>query len=172
MKKHNGMRPQDIVILLDIITRQEEWTMKDISQGLNISGSEVSESLQRSYIAGLIDGSKKNVMRNALMEFLKYGLRYVFPQTPGAITRGVPTAYSAPPLRDMIMSGDKLVWPYPKGEERGQSVEPLYPSVVESALQNPKLYELLALVDALRVGRVRERELAAVELEKRVLYEW
>ena len=72
----------------------------------------------------------------------------------------------------MIMSGDKLVWPYPKGEERGQSVEPLYPTVVESAQQNPKLYELLALVDALRVGRVRERELAAIELEKRVLYGW
>lgn len=166
------MRPQDIVILLDIIVRQEEWTMKDISQELNISGSEVSESLQRSCVAGLIDISKKNVMRNALIEFLKHGLRYVFPQTPGAIVRGIPTAYSAPPLRDMIRSGDKLVWPYPKGEERGQSVEPLYLKVVESALQNPKLYELLALVDALRVGRVRERELAAVELEKRVLYGW
>jgi DNA-binding Lrp family transcriptional regulator len=172
MKKHNGMRPQDIVVLLDIIVREEEWTMKDISQELNISGSEVSESLQRSYMAGLIDGSKKNVMRNALMEFLKYGLRYVFPQTPGAIVRGIPTAYSAPPLSDMIMSSDKLVWAYPKGEVRGQSVEPLYPTVVKSALHNPKLYEMLALVDALRVGRVRERELAAVELETRVLDGW
>lgn len=166
------MRPQDIVILLEIITREEGWTMKDISRGLNISGSEVSESLHRSSMAGLIDGSKKKVMRNALMEFLKYGLRYVFPQTPGAIVRGVPTAYSAPPLNGMIMSGDKLVWPYPKGEERGQRIEPLYPTVVEPALQNPKLYELLALVDALRVGRVRDQELAAVELEKRVLYGW
>lgn len=172
MKKHNGMRPQDIVILLDIITREEEWTMKDISRELNISGSEISESLQRSCMAGLIDGSKKNVMRNALMKFLKHGLRYVFPQTPGAIVRGIPTAYSAPPLNDMIMSGDKLVLPYPKGTERAQSVVPLYPTVAESALQNPKLYELLTLVDALRVGRVRERELAAVELEKRVLYGW
>ncbi|WP_162427399.1 hypothetical protein [Pontibacter pudoricolor] len=172
MKKHNGMRPQDIVILLDIIVRQGEWTMKDISQELNISGSEVSESLQRSHVAGLIDGSKKNVMRNALMEFLKYGLRYVFPQNPGAIVRGIPTAYSAPPLSNIIMSGDKLVWPYPKGEVRGQGVEPLYPTVVEAAIQNVKLYELLALVDALRVGRVRERELAAVELEKRVLNGW
>lgn len=172
MKKHNGMRPQDIVILLDIVTRQGEWTMKDISRGLNISGSEVSESLQRSCMAGLIDISKKNVMRNALVDFLRYGLRYVFPQTPGAIARGVPTAYSAPPLSDTIMSGDKLVWPYPKGKERGQSIEPLYPTVVEAALHNHKLYELLALVDALRVGRVRERELAAVELEKRVLHGW
>lgn len=51
-------------------------------------------------------------------------------------------------------------------------MEPLYPTVAEAAIQNEKLYELLALVDALRVGRVRERELAAVELEKRVLYRW
>ncbi|WP_235861368.1 hypothetical protein [Pontibacter flavimaris] len=85
MKKHNGMRPQDIVIPLDIITREEGWTMKDISRGLNISGSEVSESLQRSCMAGLIDDARKNVMRNALMEFLKYGLRYVFPQTLGPL---------------------------------------------------------------------------------------
>lgn len=48
MKKHNGTRHQDVVILLDIIASQGGWTMKDILRELNISRSEVSESLQRS----------------------------------------------------------------------------------------------------------------------------
>lgn len=173
MKKHSGMRPQDIVVLLDIITMdQRPWMMKDIAYGTGISASEVSESLNRSAIAGLYDKSKSKVKGHALVEFLRYGLPYVFPQEPGAITRGIPTAYSAPPLNELILSKDKLVWPYPKGKERGQAIEPLYPTVTEKVQNNPELYELLALVDALRVGKAREKELARKELEKRILDGW
>ena len=171
MKKHSGMRPQDIVVLLNIISKDSSpWMMKDLAQETNISPSEVSESLNRSYLAGLIDKSKKKIMRHALLEFLIHGLRYVFPQKPGATVRGIPTAFSAPPLDDLIRSDEKLVWPYAQGNVRGQAIEPLYPSVIEAALKNSQLHELLALVDALRVGRVRERELAKVELEKRILH--
>ena len=171
MKKHSGMRPQDIVVLLDIISKDSSpWMMKDLAQETNISPSEVSESLNRSYLAGLIDKSKKKIMRHALLEFLIHGLRYVFPQKPGATVRGIPTAFSAPPLDDLIRSDEKLVWPYAQGNVRGQAIEPLYPSVIEAALKNSQLHELLALVDALRVGRVRERELAKVKLEKRILH--
>lgn len=170
MKKHNGMRPQDIVILLGIITmEQKPWMMKDIAQKIGISASEVSESLYRSDKAGLFDKLTSKVNRHALIEFLKYGLRYVFPQEPGAVVRGIPTAFSAPPLNKLILSSEKLVWPYAKGSERGQAIEPLYQSAIEAALSNPALYELLALVDALRVGKVREKALAGIELEKRIL---
>ena len=49
MKKHSGMRPQDIVILLKIATYGDNnWYMKDIANDLFISPSEVSESLNRS----------------------------------------------------------------------------------------------------------------------------
>ena len=43
---------------------------------------------------------------------------------------------------------------------------PLYNSVPEASLKDEKLHELLALIDALRVGRARER--AIVELKKRL----
>jgi hypothetical protein len=47
----------------------------------------------------------------------------------------------------------------------GLSLIPLYPSVPLAAnLDNPQLYELLGLVDALRVGRIREQQLAAIVL--------
>jgi len=102
------------------------------------------------------------------MDFLQYGLAYVFPQNPGAIVRGMPTAHSAPPLSTIIKSDELFVWPSARGKARGQSIVPLYPSVIQAAEQDEKLYQLLALADALRVGRARERKLAVAELKKRI----
>ena len=51
---------------------------------------------------------------------------------------------------------------------RGLAFAPLYPSVPAAALQDSRLYELLALVDAIRDGRARERKFAAKELESRL----
>jgi hypothetical protein len=45
----------------------------------------------------------------------------------------------------------------------------LYPSVVDAVQNDEKLHELLALVDAIRVGRAREREIAIKELKQRIL---
>jgi hypothetical protein len=170
MKRHVGMRPQDIAILLKIVVLGEsKWFGKDLSLALHISASEVSESLQRSHFAGLIDSTKQIVRRQALLDFLVHGLRYVFPVHPGALVRGVPTAFSATPLAALIQSKEAVVWPHPAGNLRGQSVEPLYPNAPEAALADTRLHELLALTDALRIGRAREREAAVLELQKRIL---
>ena len=47
-------------------------------------------------------------------------------------------------------------------------IDPLYPSVPAAAAEDPRLHELLALADALRVGRARERSMARTELTKRL----
>ncbi len=164
------LSPQDIVILLKIITYgNEAWFQIPLSESLHISQSEVSKSLARSKYAGLLDSKGKKVRRLALLELLQYGIAYVFPQQAGAIVRGMPTAHSAPPLNMIITSDENYVWPSAKGKMRGQSILPLYPSVVEAAGRDPQLYELLALVDAMRVGRAREKNLAIRELKNRIL---
>lgn len=163
------MSPHDIVILLKIVSYgNEPWFQKPLADALGISQSEISKSLNRSKSAGLLAQNGKTVMKTALLEFLQFGLRYVFPQKPGAVVRGVPTSHSASPLKEEIQSSEAYVWPYGKGTVRGQSIVPLYPSAPEAALRDAKLYELLALVDALRVGRARERELAIKELKNRL----
>src|SRR5438874_6918001 len=97
MKSHNGMRPQDVVILLKILSNaNESWQYRDLSSSLYLSISEISESLARSHMAGLIDESKKKVHRQSLMEFIRYGLHYVFPQLPGSMVTGIATAHSHP----------------------------------------------------------------------------
>lgn len=64
------MRPLDIVVLLKIIALNgKSWQYGDLSSTLFISISEISASLNRSRMAGLIDKEKKNIRRNALMEF-------------------------------------------------------------------------------------------------------
>ncbi|NOX87457.1 MAG: hypothetical protein GXO77_00390 [Calditrichaeota bacterium] len=172
MKIHNGMRPQDIVILLKISTfKSRPWMAKELAQSLKISPAEVSDSLNRSKIAGLLSSDKKRLMCNALLEFMFYGLRYVFPAELGGIVRGMPTAHSAPPLNERIVSQGMYVWPWAKGKERGQAVKPLYRTVPEVCIVDRELYELLALTDALRIGRTRERQLAIDEMKKRIITE-
>lgn len=166
MKAHNGMRPHDIVVLLKIISLPDNWLNKDLSDSLYISPSEISESLNRSMIAKLISPDKKKVAKNALFRFLENGIGFVFPAEPGAIVKGVPTAHSAPILNEHFISGDDFVWPYALGKARGQSVSPLYPNQPKAALADENLYAMLALVDAIRVGKVREREKALELLRK------
>lgn len=166
------MRPQDIAILLKIIVLgTDSWLNKDLAQSLYISPSEIGESLSRSEIAGLIDFNKKRVNRPGLLEFLEHGLHYVFPQQPGSMVTGIPTAHGHPFIRQFIEADLLYVWPDIKGDVRGLSIEPLYPNQVKAAREDPKLYTLLALLDVIRVGRVREIEIAIDKLRNAILYE-
>ena len=60
------------------------------------------------------------------------------------------------------------MWPFAEGKERGISFEPLYKSAASAALRDPPFYEYLALADALRDGRTRERKYAEEELHRRL----
>ncbi len=170
MRKHGGMRPHDIAVLLKIISLGNVgWRVVDLAAALFLSQSEISESLNRCKIARFVDHSKRVVHRGALLEFLKYGLRYVFPVEPGSLVRGIPTAHSAKPLSSFIRSeADVYVWPFDMGMVRGQAIEPLYENAAKAAFEDSKLYELLALTDALRVGKSREYSLAVKELTRRI----
>ena len=170
MKKHNGMRPQDIVVLLKIIAlKQDNWKNSDLAYSLKISPSEISEVLNRCKIAGLVDSKKRKVHINSFKEFLIYGLKYVFPAEPGSVLRGIPTAHSAFPINENISSGgDIYVWPYANGNQRGQAIEPLYKTLPATVQEDKLFYELLVIIDTIRVGRAREIQIAIEELEKRL----
>jgi hypothetical protein len=90
------------------------------------------------------------------------------------MTRGVPTAFAAAPLKNRLISAGEYiyVWPYAKGKDKGQSVEPLFRSVPEAAQKDDRLYEYLALADAIRLGNQREAGLAAERLSERLLKKW
>ena len=94
----------------------------------------------------------------ALKDFLTYGVQYVFPAEIGNIVRGVPTYISASPIKEQLAeSRDYYVWRSAKGTARGQQITPLYLSVPNAVLKDDELYQLLVIVDTLRVGGARER---------------
>ena len=164
------MKPQDVVVLLKIIALgNNKWNQTQLAESLKLSQSEISQSLARSNFSRLINMADKTVMRHNLLDFLQYGLAYVFPQVPGPLVRGLPTSHSAEPLNKLIRSSEAYVWPWSKGNVRGHRIEPLYPKVPEAASMDSKLYEMLALIDAFRVGRAREKNLGIIELKKRII---
>ncbi|MGQ0652973.1 MAG: hypothetical protein ACT4P4_12035 [Betaproteobacteria bacterium] len=168
------LKPQDVVLLLKLVALGDSaWTYQRLASELTFSPSEAHAGVRRAGAARLMTDAKSasgKPIREALKDFLLHGEKYPFPPERGALTRGVPTGYAAPPLNKEIAQGSEPppVWPYAQGQVRGYALKPLYKSVPAAAERDPGLYELLALVDAIRDGRARERALAAREIEARL----
>jgi len=167
----NGL---DLMVLLKLSVHQNNrLPSKQLAAELFLEPSEITRSLQRSRASGLVyvSGAEKRVHRAALLEFLIHGFRYVFPAEKGPMTRGIPTGISAEPLKSVFTQNGEppTVWPHGEGTRRGVSFAPLHRRAPEAALNDPKLYELLAIVDGLREDRIREREVAKDLLCKRLM---
>ncbi|MGE4344025.1 MAG: hypothetical protein AB7F20_07020 [Geoalkalibacter sp.] len=166
-----ALKPQDILILLKLVTMgAKPWSYNGLANELFMSPSETHSGIKRATMARLFDVSRNIPLVKALEEFLVHGVKYAFPPIRGPLTRGIPTSHAAPPLKEYFaLSKDPPpVWPDAEGPVRGYEFSPLYKSVPKAAACDRNLYELLALVDAIREGRARERELAVKELKLRL----
>ena len=168
-----SLKPQDLLVALKLwVGRGERWTYPLLAVSLGMSVSEAHGSVKRAIAAGLLarGGLDARPNADALREFVIHGAKYAFPARPGELTRGMPTAHAAPPLKALLAQSDEPppVWPHPEGSARGPRLDPLFPSVPGATSRDPALYELLALLDALRAGRARERQLAVRLLQERL----
>jgi len=168
-----NLEPQDIVVLLKISKYPDgRPPYLQIASELYLSPSRVHASVKRAKLAHLLHGTELGEKPNyvALEEFLIHGVKYAFPAVRGELSRGVPTGYAAPPLNESIVQTDEPppVWPYPLGSVRGYALYPLHKNVPKAAVEDSHLYAMLALVDAVRDGRTRERVLAEKEISKRL----
>lgn len=163
-------KPQDIVVALKLFLVGADKTFADLAKELGMSASEVHGAVKRLEKARLIEPNSRSIRLKAFREFLLTGVPYAYPVQTGAPTRGIPTAWGVPILRDQLQGNDieMPVWPDPNGKQRGVGLAPLYRSVTTAAKNDSKLYDLLALVDALRAGRARERRLATQALNTRL----
>jgi hypothetical protein len=168
-----NLKPQDVVVALKLCAYPDARpAISVIANDLSLSPSEVHGAIKRLRASRLLHGPNLKDRPNisALEEFLIHGLKYVFPAEHGEVTRGIATSYAAEPLRSEISMSNDLppVWPWHEGDTRGVGLEPLYKSVPQAALRDSNLYQLLALVDAIRDGRARERKMAERELVHRL----
>ena len=166
-----ALKPQDVYVVLKIVASGFRGPYAQLANEFAMSPSEVHASVRRALSAKLIHGPEFQNRPNlaSLEEFLVHGLKYAFPAERGEFTRGVPTSYAAEPLRAVIGQCNEPipVWPYPQGKERGIAFKSLYKTAPGAALRDPAFYEYLALADALRDGRARERKYAEQELHRR-----
>ena len=168
------LKPQDLLVLFKRVANPpKSWTYAALGKALDLSASQVHRSVLRVTDAGLAVSKRRgdwHVIPEALMEFAVHGAKYAFPAKIGAVRRGVATSFGAPPLLAQISAApeDAPVWPHAEGSARGPALSPLHRYVPEAALADPALYELLALLDALRTGRNRERMLAQKLLSERL----
>jgi DNA-binding Lrp family transcriptional regulator len=168
-----NLKPQDVVVALKLCAYPgARPAMSVIANDLSLSPSEVHAAIKRLRASRLLHGPNLKDRPNisALEEFLIHGLKYAFPAEHGEVTRGIPTSYAAEPLKSEVSISNDLppVWPWHEGNTRGVGLEPLYKSVPQAALRDSNLYQFLALVDAIRDGRARERKVAERHLVHRL----
>ncbi|MCP5357556.1 MAG: hypothetical protein H7A06_05400 [Pseudomonadales bacterium] len=143
------------------------YSVRALEHQTGISKSQINLSLNRCIDLGLARIDRRlevpRVNSKALLEFIVYGLKYVFPAKAGELTRGIATSFGAPVLKEKLLSSGEfqLVWPDALGKTMGMHIEPLFKSTVYAVKQDPQLYALMALVDAIRLGQPRESNLAA-----------
>ena len=164
------LKGQDILLLLKLRSEPGEWTVRSLGDAVDLDPASVHRALRRLEAARLVDARRRRVNAANVREFLLHGLKYAFPPRQEGMTRGVPTAWAAPPLSEMLAPSDEPppVWPDPRGNARGIALEPLHQNAVRVARKDPALAEQLALLDAIRIGDGRVRALAAEELNKRL----
>lgn len=170
------LKPQDCIILIKLLANPGvDWSQRELAKALCISLSEINAGIKRLGDAGLLrkDSDDKlfpNI--NAADEFLVSGIKFIFPAKLGEYTRGTPTAIAAPIFHDKIALGNDPipVWPDAMGKKRGVALAPLHPSIPKALRENPDqlFYELLVLIDAIRSGRPRERNLAVALLKEKL----
>jgi hypothetical protein len=160
----------DLYVLLKVasLRGRVDWSQGGLAAEIGVSPSTVNRALKRAAEAKLYHPASRKLNIRSLEEALTHGVRFFFAPKRSGEVRGTPTAWAAPPLSAEIASSDALtpVWPDPMGEMRGLSVEPLHPSAPKVAPHDPIFYAILALVDALRIGDIRERDLAQKELHR------
>ncbi|MBK8003901.1 MAG: winged helix-turn-helix domain-containing protein [Gemmatimonadetes bacterium] len=168
MPKQEVLKPADLVVALALAVRGETaaMTYAGLGQALGLSSSTTHEAVRRLQAAGLLRPGTREPNAHALRDFVVYGVRHAFPPVLGREVQGVPTAHAGPIFRDVIDSSMPIVWPDAHGPVRGTGLTPLYPQATRLPERAPQVYELLTLVDALRVGRARERRVAVEALEK------
>lgn len=148
---------------------ENKYSLLSLEKSTGISKSQISLSLKRCIDLKLLLIRDKipYVNTQELLNVVIPALRFFFPIKKIGNVRGIPISYSSPFLYENIVSGKKLpmVWEDANGTIVGDAIEPLYKTVPYAAVKDPLLYELLVLVDSIRLNAPREKQVAFEQLK-------
>jgi len=157
------VKSSDIYSLSGLLAHDGEWSYRSLADRLCVPHPMVQRALARAEDAGLYSAERREVHVPHFEEFAIHALRFVAPAQLGALVPGVPAAWAAEPMASAIHSSGEEpppVWPHARGRVRGQTIEPLHPAAPEAVEGWLELGEILALLDSLRAGDARVRQVA------------
>ena len=157
------LKGSDVYVLSGLIAHEGDWSYRSLADRLHVSHPTVQRGLSRAQDAGLYRPQRRSVHLPNFEEFAAHALRFVVPVQLGALVPGIPAAWAADPMADAIRSSGEdppPVWPFARGEVRGQAIEPLHPAAPVAIVDWPRLNEMLAVLDSLRAGDPRVRSVA------------
>lgn len=163
------VKASDIYVLSGLLVIEEDWTYRSLADRLHVPHPVVQRALSRAQAADLYSAERREVHLPHWEEFASHALRFTAPTRLGALMPGVPAAWAAEPMASAIRSSGEdppPIWPYARGRVRGQAIEPLHPSAPEAVEEWPQLGEILAVLDSLRAGDPRVRNVAEDLLAK------
>lgn len=158
-----------------------EVSVRNLGNSLGVSKSEVSSSLKRCINSKLLTFNEVKLERlnnlnsfdwvintKALFKVIQYAFPYFYPIEQTGMTYGLKTGFSAPILSDKLISGGEIpyIWATEQGNTFGLGIEPIYKSVPFASKHDEYVYSCFALIDALRAGQPREKNIALDMLEQ------
>ena len=163
---------RDLLSLLGVVRHGSDpsWSVRSLADELLLPPMTLQRSLARLGATPAYDAARHRVNWSATMDLFEHALPYVAPAELGVPTRGVPTAWAVPPLSDAMGPAGDLppVWPSSQGDVRGLAVEPVHAAAISLAGRDPWMYQMLTLVDGIRVGDARVRAVAKEILRERL----
>jgi len=162
------------------------FSVRGLGSSLGISKTEVGASLRRCMDNNLLilrNISNKNnisliesdwiINKKALFEIIKYAVPYLYPPQQLGFDYGILTGFSAPVLSKELTSAgsSSIIWPSEYGTAYGQALEPIYKTVAFASKNDNFVYNCFALIDAYRLGKAREKDIAIKLIEKEILGE-
>lgn len=157
------IKASDIYVLSGLLVIEEDWTYRSLADRLHVPHPVVQRALSRAQAADLYSAERREVHLSHWEEFASHALRFVAPTRLGALVPGIPAAWAAEPMAGAIRSSGEdppPVWPFARGQVRGQAIEPLHSAASEAVEDWPRLGEILAVLDSLRAGDPRVRKIA------------
>jgi hypothetical protein len=165
------VKKSDIYVLSGLLAQRGDWTYRSLADRLHVPHPVIQRALARAQDAGLYSPARRNVHIPHFDEFAIHALRFIAPARLGPLMPGIPAAWAAKPMAAAIQSSldePPPVWPYARGQVRGQALDPLHPSAVEAVDEWAELGEVLSYLDSLRGGDARIRSVAGRLLSERL----
>lgn len=157
-----SLKPQDTLLVLkywSLNRKSQNVSVRDIAESICISAGEVSKSTKRLVASRLVVERSGSIYaeKGAVLEWLSFGVRYMYPQVSAGYGRGIATSWSCPAIEsEVIPPSPAIVWPLPGGVYEGELVKPFHDSIPIVVGQDELLYKAFSLIEAIRGGKPRE----------------